>query len=162
MYINIFIYGIIFFVCICMVFASVMIVWELVNHVWQVKDSKRRLDLPATNGGAGKEGGVCMQAAGMEQEAAGSKLLCSGGHDPLRGITEGKQGEKMTVFYAKDIAIYRLDRTVIERVAEIAREKGTSPSVIVNLALSVTCSHEVPNGYTVGEFRNWVNDRTAD
>lgn len=68
----------------------------------------------------------------------------------------------MTVFFDKDIAIYRLDRTLIERVAEIARKKGTTPSVIVNLALSVTCAHEVPNGYTVGEFRNWVNDGTAD
>lgn len=162
MYLTLFIYSIIIFVCICMVFASVMIVWELVNHVWQVKDTKRRFDLPAAYGGVGKEGGVCMQAAGMEQEAAGNELLCSGCHDPIRGIAEGKQGEKMTVFYDKDIAIYRLDRTLIDRVAEIAREKGTTPSVIVNLALSVTCAHEVPNGYTVGEFRNWVNDVTAD
>lgn len=158
MYLTGFVFGIIYFVCICMVFACVMIIWELVNHVWQVKDSQRRVDLPAADGGSGEEGGVCMQAAWMEQEATRNELLCSGGHDPIRGIAEGKQGEKMKVFYSKDIAIYRLDRTLIERVAEIAREKGTSPSVIANLALSVTCAHEVPNGYTVGEFRNWVND----
>lgn len=162
MYLAGFVYGIIYFVCICMAFASALILWVVIIHVWKVKDAKRRIDIPAAYGGTGEESGLCMPSAGLEQKAVGNELLRPGSDYALRGIAEGKQGQKMSVFYDKDLAIYLLDRTVIDRVVDIARAKGTSPSAIVNLALTVTCAHEVPNGYTANEFRNWVNDVTAD